>query len=160
MKMDKLRFLTLALAVCLLVGCGQYEQAFQTAVVQTQAAGTLTVGAPIPSAPAFTPQSVPSSTPRPILLPETPLPKITYSLETGFCPKDVGQVDAAVDPKTLPFCRRTEQQQVALSAGQEVTVTQDPLASAERYCALFTLEGKFIMSDMDTTGSGKVTCHP
>jgi hypothetical protein len=44
-----------------------------------------------------------------------------------------------------------------IEATYDTTWSSEPL---EIYCALFYLDGTFIMPDVDTTGSGKVYCGP
>jgi hypothetical protein len=52
-------------------------------------------------------------------------------------------------------------EQVKMASNQQVESTLNNLdGSIAVYCALFTLDGVFISSDVDTVGSGKVTCVP
>jgi len=73
---------------------------------------------------------------------------------------DVGDVSGR-DPKNVEYCNLQAREQVQMGSNQQVDITLNNLdGKIEVYCALFSLDGTFIMSDVDTTGSGKVTCHP
>ena len=72
----------------------------------------------------------------------------------------VGDVSGS-DPKNISGCNLDARRQVQFGTNEAVDVTLNNLnGQIQVYCALFSLDGTFIMSDMDTTGSGKVTCHP
>lgn len=90
----------------------------------------------------------------------TSIPKITYILETGWCMLDVSIDEVSgKDPKTVQWCKLDAREQIELALGQYMELTLNNLdGGIQVYCALFSLDGTFIMSDMDTTGSGKVNC--
>lgn len=102
----------------------------------------------------------PTRTSIPIPPTRTPVPKTTYILETGWCMLRVGDISGS-DPKNISGCNLDARRQVQFGPNEGVDVTLNNLnGQIQVYCALFSLDGTFIMSDMDTTGSGKVTCHP
>jgi len=90
----------------------------------------------------------------------TSIPKTTYILETGWCMLDVSIDEVSgKDPKTVQWCNLDAREQIELALGQYMELTLNNLdGGIQVYCALFSLDGTFIMSDMDTTGSGKVNC--
>jgi hypothetical protein len=88
------------------------------------------------------------------------VPETTYILENGWCMLRVKDVSGS-DPKNISGCNLEARQQVQLGLYDSISATLNNLdGQIQVYCALFSISGIFIMSDMDTTGSGKVTCHP
>ena len=160
--MVKFKLISLILTMCFLSACAPSEQAIQTAIAKTQAAlPTLTATATF----TLRPTSIPTSTRVPptrtkIPATHTPLPKPTYILETGWCMLSVGDV-SGVDPKNVNYCHLDAREQIQLASNEHVTITLNNLdGKIEVYCALFMMDGTFIMSDVDIIGSGKVTCRP
>lgn len=95
----------------------------------------------------------------------TPARKITntpapnYIIETGFCIMSIGPLNS--DPESVPGCSRQSREQVYLHINEEMTFTFTQMVNEiQWYCAIFDLSHTFIMVNMDTTGSGKATCHP
>ena len=150
----------ISLAIILLAACSPSPQAIQTAIAQTQVA----IATPM-SHPTVVPQPTKTLIPTPTRLPtrvptSTPKPKTPYILETGWCMLRVGDVSGS-DPKNISGCNLDARQQVQFGPNEGVDVTLNNLdGQIQVYCALFSLDGTLIMSDMDTTGSGKVTCAP
>lgn len=135
----------------LLTACIPSENAIQTAIADTQAAWS----------PTPTQTLRPTSTPTRTKIPPTSTPKRkTYIIETGWCMLSVGDVSGS-DPKNVQYCNLDARQEIEIGQNEQVTVTLNNLnGQIEVYCALFTLDSVFIMSDVDTTGSGEVTCRP
>jgi len=162
--MTKINFPKLVLIVCLLAACAPSPQAIQTAIAQTQAAQT-----PIPTIiPIATNTIQPTLPPTRTPIPPTRTPvKATFILESGWCLLDAGDF-GNIDPKTVQnrpgginICQLEKREQVQIALGYAVTLTEvNASGRTEFWCALFSLDGTFIMSDVDTVGSGKVSCHP
>jgi hypothetical protein len=178
----------LVLIAVLLASCSSAPpvNAIQTAIAQTQSAvsslPTATVHTPTSTVwdikvyktqAAMTQAAKPTNTPRPTSTHGptntakptqrptiTPIPKTTYILETGWCMLDVSIDEVSgKDPKTVQWCNLDARKQVELAQDEYMTLTLRNLdGQIQVYCALFSLDGTFIMSDMDTTGAGKVTC--
>jgi hypothetical protein len=148
------RFIFIAL-IFLLSACAPSQSIVQTAIANTQAAWTPT---PTP-APTKTLTPVPTRTKAATRTPTDS--RTTYILETGWCLLEVGEISGK-DPKTVKYCSLDARQQVNLASNESVVATLNTLdGSVEVYCAIFKMDGTFIMSDVDTKGSGKVTCiHP
>jgi hypothetical protein len=107
--------------------------------------------------PQPTKTKIPTLTQRPT---NPPIPMTTYILETGWCMLDVtaDQVSGK-DPKTVQWCNLDSRKQIQLAENQYMELTLENLdGDIQVYCSLFSVDGTFIMSDMDTTGTGKVTC--
>lgn len=157
--MKKSTLLLLAL-IFLLVACAPSESVIQAAIEKTKAVWT-----PIPtltSYPTYT--QYPTYTEHPTITP-TPTPAVqTYDLQTGFCMQKVGAFNDDIDPKTLKFCVDMTTEPVILGPGEKVERIYDTSWSTteplESFCALYLLDGTFVMSYVDTTGSGKVYCGP
>jgi hypothetical protein len=148
--------------VLLLTACAQSPQSIQTAIAQTQAAWTATPTSTYTA--TFTPQPTSTSTPQQIPPTKTEEPKPTYILETGWCLFDAGDF-GNVDPKTVQhyginICQLEKREQIQIAPNFQVELTISNSETREVWCALFSLDGTFIMSDVDTIGSGKVICHP
>jgi hypothetical protein len=147
------------------------EGAINTAVAQTIAAQPTSTTPPDTDTPEPTVTNTllptetstpkPTNTKVPTQTPTiTPLPKTTYILETGWCMLDVSIDEVSgKDPKTVQWCKLDARKQVELAQNEYMSLTLRNLdGQIQVYCALFSLDGTFIMSDMDTTGTGKVTC--
>ena len=143
------------ISIILLTACSPSPQSIQTAIAETQAALT-----PTPTyTPTFTPQPTSTRINQPILLTWTQIPKPTYILEQGFCAMTVGKISG--NPTDHAGCGVDKRTQVQLAAYEEVTFTRNEnTVEIEIYCSLYSLDGTYIMSALDTTGSGKVVCHP
>jgi len=180
--MNKIIVVGIVMLAILLTACSSQPSGdtVGTAVAQTLAAqppvlivNTSTPVTPTWDMPAYKTQAAmtqaalstntprPTNTAKPTHRPTaTPLPKTTYILETGWCMLDVGIDEVSgKDPKTVQWCNVDAREQIKLADNEYMTLTLENLdGSIQVYCALFSLDGTFIMSDMDTTGSGKVTC--
>lgn len=168
--MNRIKIITLILFIGVGSACTPSTQAIQTAIAHTQAANSTSIIAPIQ--PTNTPYKTPtiffiaSATSRPTIIPlPTPI-EYTFVLESGWCLLQVGNIDANVDPKTVKLhnvdgCSLSNRQQIKmiLNAYMEMTLWNND-GGVEPYCALFKLDGTFIMSNVDITGSGKVQCGP
>jgi hypothetical protein len=142
------KIISLIILVLLIASCAPTAEQVQKAIAQTQTAMPT-------STPTITPTSLPTPTKTPA---ETSTPTPNYYLETGFCVMMVGKVTG--DLTDVPGCGPKEREQVYLGVNQALTVTfNNHISDRQNYCALFKLDGTFVMSDMDTTGSGKVTCY-
>jgi hypothetical protein len=98
-------------------------------------------------------------TPTKTLVPtKTPTPQPNYILETGFC---IMRVDPGTqDPKTVSGCGQQTREQVYLDDSIEITVSFNKMVNeVQWYCAIYTLDGQFVMSDIDRTASGNATCY-
>ena len=160
--MLKNKFAILILAVFLLAACAPSSQAIQTAIAQTEAAWTPTPTSTYSA--TFTPQPTSTPTLQPIPPTKTEVPKQTYILETGWCLFDAGDF-GNVDPKTVQnyginICQLEKREQIQIAPNYQVELTISNSETREVWCALFSLDGTFIMSNVDTIGSGKVICHP
>jgi len=135
--------------ICLLLAaCSPSPESIQKAIEQTQAA-----------IPTSTPQptNTPQPTPKPTKEIKTPVPN--YYIETGFCVLSVGKIEG--DFTDVPGCGVQEREQVFLLSNQSLDITFNKhITDRQNFCMLFKLDGTFVMSDLDTTGSGKVTCEP
>ena len=142
-----------------------------TAVAQTLAAQITSTNTNVPATNTPEPTLIPSitntlqptktNTPKPTQRPTyTPIPKTTYILETGWCMLDVSIDEVnGKDPKTIQWCNLDARKQIELAQNEYMSLTLRNLdGQIQVYCALFSLDGTFIMSDMDITGTGKVTC--
>jgi hypothetical protein len=149
------------------------ESLINTAVAQTIAAQITSTNTVAPATNTPEPSLTPPNTSLPTQKPtntstvtptqrptNTPIPKTTYILETGWCMLSVSIDEVSgKDPKTVQWCNLNKRKQVELAQNEYLTITLDNLnGEIQVYCALFSLDGTFIMSDMDTTGTGKVTC--
>jgi hypothetical protein len=150
-NMDK-KYTTIiiCLLTILMAACSPTQQAIQTAVSNTQAASTPADTAVVTSSP--------TSTPTP--LPPTPaLTKTTYILETGMCMVLSGNVIG--NPSNYFGCALSSRSWVQLGPNESVQFTyNNPGKGQQIYCSLYSLSGKYIMSNLDNTGSGMVTCNP
>lgn len=76
---------------------------------------------------------------------------------------EVGDISSDIDPKTLSFCVKMHIEPKTIGPNEQIEATLDTTWTDEPleiYCALFFSDGTFIMSDVDTTSSGKATCAP
>jgi hypothetical protein len=154
MKYNKL--ILAIILVLVLAACAPSPQAIQTSVSTS-----------IPDA-TFTPPPISIPTPTHTLVPPTQVfPKTTYILESGWCLLAAGDF-GNVDPKTITnrpgginICQLLTRQQIELYQGDGVGVhPETPNNKIEIWCALFSLDGTFIMSDVDAVGSGEAKCFP
>jgi hypothetical protein len=77
----------------------------------------------------------------------------------GFCILSVSEGEVTGNPAEVPGCVVIRRTQETLMAGQSLEMAMDNQGgSVQIYCAIFSLDGTFIMADIDTAGSGKVTC--
>jgi len=158
------RVISVLIALVFLSACAPSPQAIQTAIAKTQAAWTPTHTVTLTPSPTSTLTSIPlppTHTSLPLPPTSTPVPKTTYIMETGWCIPSVGDVSGRDPKKVQPGCIIEARQQVQLGPNENIEPTLDNNnGNIEVYCALFSLDGTFIMSDVDAIGSGKVTCHP
>ena len=158
-----------------MAACAPSQQAIHTAIAKTQTAWKPTptnTNVPTQIQPTQTPTMQVSTTntvwvegqPTPvgmILFNDVWVQATVYIVETGFCLLSVGDIDPSVDPKTNSSCYLMGRKQEAVPPDCcWLEYNLDTLNGAvEVYCATFTLDGIFIMSDVDTVGSGIVVCH-
>jgi len=72
---------------------------------------------------------------------------------------DVGNITG--NPTGQAGCGLTKRIQMQIGPNQEITVTlSNNTGEEEVYCSLYSLDGTYIMSDLDTTGSEKAICSP
>lgn len=88
----------------------------------------------------------------------------TYILTLGWCLLSV-TADSG-DPGKISLCSMETREQIKLDSLEEYTVRVDSyipsymVTELEGYCALYSLDGIYIMSDIDTIGRGEVACSP
>lgn len=167
-----MRTIFAVLIVLVLSACSNAPSAdaVQTAVAQTMAAAatdTPAVTSTFTPAPTSTPTVHPTHTitstfaPTNTQRPVTPTTATTtYILENGWCMLSVtpDQVEGK-DPKTVEWCNLEARKQIQLAANQYMELKLNNLdGRIQVYCALFSADGVFIMSNLDTTGTGRVTC--
>ena len=87
--------------------------------------------------------------------------KTSYILEVGYCflVMNVGDVSGQ-DIKNITGCSIQERQQVQLADFDwlELSYPDRDMSDKEIFCALFTIDGKLVMSAIDRQGSYKVSC--
>jgi hypothetical protein len=136
-------------------------------LVGTQVAVMLTKAVPTAkntTVPYFT--ITPKTTPVPYFT-RTPIPtsteegKIKYILETGFCLLDAPTIAKTTDPKSDYHCSLMKRRPYEMPVGHYLEFKGDTLDGRVMiYCALFSESGNFIVSGIDTLGTGKVICKP
>lgn len=177
--MNRIKISFLILVFCILSACSPSPQAIQTAIAQTQSANPPVIFTPIP--PTFKLTTIPTITFTPThpiytITPTYPTPTVffiasatvlptpvtyTFIIEDGWCLLQAGNIEPTIDPKTNTLCSLTERNQIKMILDSYIELTPwNNNGGVEPYCALFSLGGKFIVSDVDVTGSGKVQCGP
>jgi len=151
--MKKSMIFVFILLVCFVSSCSPSPEAIQKAIEQTQTA------MPAPTlAPTATQMPTPTQRPAVHIPTATPFPTEKYVIEYGFCIMGVSIGNS--DPANVPGCGSTEREQVDLDAYHEIHVTFNrDVNTRQWYCALYDLDGNFIMADLDTTASGEAACH-
>jgi uncharacterized protein YceK len=165
------KLILFALAIILLSGCGVVtNQDLITPVIpaQTQASAT------VPIVSTQTPIQIPTNTIFPTLDMDchgfdnpfgcwggTTDTIIIY--EVGFCMVDVVFMPTTVDPKTDHRCKLLARNQTEwFSSLDNLNISWDSSqtldGTIEPYCSTFSIDGEFIMSNVDTMGSGTVFC--
>lgn len=171
----KCAIIIVILATILLVACSPSPQAIQTAIAQTQTAWT-PILAHTPTHTVIPPSVIPPTdvpTPTyifPIICASYDSTKcfyteegITFILEVGDCMVDAPTIPSTVDPKTDYHCYILKRHQITLyTPADEYGLVQnldETLGGmVEPYCALFALDGTFIMSNVDITGGAASVC--
>jgi hypothetical protein len=140
------------LMLILLVACAPTPEQIANAIHQTQtAAPTQTPTITTTPTIIYTPTMASTSTPTTQIL--------TYILEDGFCIMDVGKISG--NPTGHPGCVVSERKQVQIVQGHGIQVSQSTFDSTiQIYCSLYDMGENWLMSDIDTTGSGVAACAP
>ena len=152
------------LTICLLSACAPSPKAIQNAGEQTRAAWTpIATQTPYPTYteyPTYTkiPTLTPTITPNGPT--ETPLGQAVYIVETGFCLLSVPDISGQ-DPKTNHLCSILTRTRQRLDPDMIIDFHEDNLnGTVDVYCAMFSLDGVFLMSDVNVTGGTIVQCGP
>jgi len=162
--------ITLLALLALLVSCSPSPEQIERAIEQTQVAkeesytstisNTNTPSATdtptVTNSPTVTNTLKPTNTPKPTNT-QTP-PKETYIVTTGEC---LGYKDRYIptgDPVGFEYCEIDQRKQTPLSSGDTVTFASFMPFTYPSFCAIHTLDGEYIMSDVDVDGLGKAVC--
>jgi hypothetical protein len=103
--------------------------------------------------PTSTSEPEPSSTPKP-----TEQPKDTYIVTTGSCLGYETRYIPTDDPVGFEYCDIDEKRQVPLSSDDTFTYSSFMPYKYPSFCAVHTLDGEYIMSDVDVDGLGEAVC--
>jgi hypothetical protein len=166
----KIKLLLIFLLV-LLCGCSSPKVDIQKAATETLQAMPTNIFpyTPYPTYtiyPTYTPwivtaiftKGVPPKTPLPSISPTIKSNNPVYIVEEGFCIVSIGDVQG--DPKNVAGCGVEKRYQTEIPIGGDFVITLENTGNREIYCVLFDLDGNFIVSDIDTAGSGTVRCKP
>jgi hypothetical protein len=126
---------------------------------QVPATPTATQVPPTPTSTQVPPTPTSTQVPPTPTLTQEPTPlKETYIVTTGDC---LGYKDRYIppgDPVGFEYCDIDERRQMTLGLGDEVTYSSFMPFKYPSFCAIHTLDGEYIMSDVDVVGLGKAIC--
>jgi hypothetical protein len=99
---------------------------------------------------------VSTSTPRPTKTPEPQ--KETFIISTGNCLGYDSRYIPNGDPVGFEFCETKEKTQKKLSSGDTFTYSSFMPNTYPSFCAIHSLNGVYITSNVDNVGLGKAVC--
>ena len=122
----------------ILSACSPSEAVIQTAIAKTQAAQ-------------------PANTAQPT---KTPVKKTTYIVTVGNCLGYETRYIPTGDPVGFEFCSITERQQTAVASNESAEIEFSSFSPYKypSYCAVHTLDGEYVTSNVDSNGLGKAVC--
>lgn len=94
----------------------------------------------------------------------TPVPTYTptgemFIVEEGWCLMMIGDITG--NPKDVSGCAVSERKQESIAPGEQITVAwKKSTTDRQIFCTLYRLDGTYIMSNVDTKGSGQAVCRP
>jgi len=142
-----MRHIIILLALsALLISCAPSPEQIERAIEQTQAAKEESY--------TSTPSNTNTPEPTNIQAPQ----KETYIVTSGYCLGYDPRYIPTGDPVGFEFCTIDEKRQTPLSSGDKITYSSFMPHSYPSFCAIHTLDGEYITSDIDVNGLGKAVC--
>ena len=81
-------------------------------------------------------------------------------MEVGNCLMSITVTKIQRPPNNVSGCTVRERSQHMILPGFSIVSENAVFHDRQWFCSLYTLDGEYLITDYDTTGSGEVACHP